>query len=93
MASVRLSRRATKDLDAIPDKSATRILDALERLGKNPEGSARDVKALAGRKPWRRLRAGTYRVLFRIAQGGKVVLVGRVIDRKELERAIRTLPD
>lgn len=92
MSEVRLSRRAVKDLDALPDKTATRILDALERLNDDPASSGLDVKPLVGNKPWRRLRVGSHRVLFRMIRGRGDVLVGRVVDRKDLDRAVRSLP-
>jgi mRNA interferase RelE/StbE len=88
---VELSRRAVKDLDSLPKRSVKRIVDALVELGGDPESTSRDVKALVGKRPWRRLRIGNYRVLFRTE--GDVVLVARVIDRKELDRAVRSLPD
>jgi mRNA interferase RelE/StbE len=90
---VRLSRRAVKDLDSLPRRAAARVVDALERLGDDPGSDALDTKALAGRRPWRRLRVGEYRILFRLAEKGRVLLVARVVDRKELDRALGTLPD
>ena len=93
MAEVRLSRRAVKDLDALPVKVARRVSDALERLSVDPQDAGFDVKLLVGRRPWRRLRIGNHRVLFRMSDRGKVLLVARVVDRKELEQAVLTLPD
>ena len=51
------------------------------------------MKALVGRRPWRRSRVGGHRIVFRPADKGRVILVARVVDRKELERALRSLPD
>lgn len=93
MPEVRLSRRAVGDLDPLPKRTARRIADALEELAEDPRSARFDVKPLVGRRPWRRLRVGDHRVLFRSAEGGSVLLVGRVVDREELERAIRTLPE
>ena len=93
MSEVGLSRRAVKDLDALAPKIADRVLRVIEDLGADPNFHAHDVKALVGRRPWRRLRVGNHRVLFRLSQGGVVLLVGRIVDRKDLERAVRTLPD
>jgi hypothetical protein len=75
-------------------------------LGAELEPANLDVKPLAGRSPWRRLRVGDWRVLFRpltapervalarvrgreIAPG--TVLVDRILNRRELERAIARL--
>ena len=93
MAEVRLSRRAVQDLDAIPKRAVARVVAALERLGDDPGSTALDVKALVGRKPWRLLRVADHRVLFRVAQRGRTVLVARVVDRKQLDGAIGGLPD
>jgi hypothetical protein len=54
-----------------------------------------DVRPLEGRKPWRRLRVGDWRILFRplssqeSPSGG--YLVARIVNRRELERAVREL--
>lgn len=77
----------------MPAKVARRIADALESLSKDPRSARFDVKLLVGKRPWRRLCIGDHRILFRMAHGGKVLLVGRVVDRKELEQAVLTLPD
>jgi mRNA interferase RelE/StbE len=91
VGEVRLARRAEKDLDGLPKRAAVRVLNALEKLGKDPASEELDVKALLGRRPWRRLRVGDYRILFRPSQRGRVLLVARVIDRRELERALASL--
>lgn len=93
MAEVRLARKAVKDLDPLTDKATQRVVTALELLARDPESRSLDVKPLSGRKPWRRLRVGDHRVVFRLSKGGNVLLVARVVDRKYLERAISTLPD
>lgn len=93
MAEVRLARRAVKDLDSLPKRSARSVMIALEKLAEDPSDPGSDVKALVGRRPWRRLRVGNHRVLFRFYEGQKVLLVGRVVDRKELERAVQNLSD
>lgn len=93
MAEVRLSRRAVKDLDSLPKQAVRRVTTSIERLANDPSTPALDVKALVGRRPWRRLRVGEYRVLFRFYEGQKLLLVGRVIDRKELEKAVESLSD
>lgn len=92
MAEIRLARRAVEDLDRLPDRAAARILDALERLASDPSAPHLDVKILVGKRPWRRLREGSYRVLFKVTDRGGTVLVARVIDRRDLERAVRLLP-
>jgi hypothetical protein len=48
---------------------------------------------VAGHAPWRRLRVGEYRVLYRelAAEADPRYLVARVIDRRNLHRAIDKL--
>ena len=93
MGEVRLARRAAKEFKALPRGTSDRVMAALVRLEKNPQTESLDVKALVGRRPWRRLRVGDYRVLFRPIDGGRVLLVARIIDRKDLARAVESLPD
>lgn len=56
-----------------------------------------DIKALAGAAPWLRLGAGDWRVLYRplteteSVEGGPAFLVARVVHRRDLLRAVRTL--
>lgn len=69
------------------------MIAAVDRLANDPSDPGLDVKALVGRRPWRRLRVGNHRVLFRFFDGQKLLLVGRVIDRKELEKAVETLSE
>ena len=58
---------------------------------RNPRGTTLDVKDVVGTKPWRRLHTGNHRILLRLSDG--VLMVGRMVDRKELEQAVHTLPD
>lgn len=60
-----------------------------------------DVKPLKGNEPWLRARCGEHRVIFRAmgrdelrgvgAKAKTGYLVSRVVDRAELERAVRAL--
>jgi mRNA-degrading endonuclease RelE of RelBE toxin-antitoxin system len=82
---VNLSSRAERDLRRLgPGDDRRRVLDALRALG---EGAPNlDVKPLVGRHPWRRLRAGDLRVIFRPIDH-RTVLVERIVNRRELDRA------
>jgi hypothetical protein len=72
-----------------------RIRDALGALAAGAENL--DVKALSGRAPWLRMRVGDWRVLYRpltqaeAAESGRGWLVARVVDRRDLERSVRSL--
>lgn len=50
-------------------------------------------RALKGRAPWRRLRVGELRILWRAVGAGERRRVARVIHRRDLEPAVRTLGD
>lgn len=85
---IRLTRRAERDSKRIgPGPPRERIIEGLHQLEAGAENF--DVKALEGRTPWRRLRIGEYRVLFR-PDGGDW-LVDRIVSRGELQEAARSL--
>lgn len=86
--NVELSARAERDLRRIkrgPDRQ--RLVVALQALA--GDAANLDVKALQGRAPWRRLRVGDYRVLYRPVEQG--LWVERIVDRRDLDRAVATL--
>ena len=86
--TVRLTSRAERDLRKLDARQRTAVVDALRRLD---QGAANvDVKALRGTPGWLRLRIGDYRALFRPIEGDW--LVDRIVDHRELDRAVRTLP-
>ena len=75
------------------------MLDGLDRLA---EGAANlDAKARQGAAPWLRLRMGDVRVIFRPLTTEELrvlpsspsagFLVARVVNRRDLDRAIETL--
>lgn len=93
---VALSGRAEKDLRSIDPVDRQRIVEGLRQLGADAPNL--DVKVLRGRAPWRRLRVGDYRVLFRHAAAAEMklltgkslagYLVARIVDRGDLEQAV-----
>jgi mRNA-degrading endonuclease RelE of RelBE toxin-antitoxin system len=96
---VELSRRAARDLRALAPHDRRRAARALtETLAQDPLAGNVDDRALAGRSPWRRMRAGELRILYRDLEPGELAgarrarLVARVVHRRDLERAVRTLP-
>ena len=90
------------------DASVARsIVRGLESLTNSPTPANLDVKALEGRPPWIRLRVGDWRAILRPldvdelaelsrSRGERVergtVYVARVVNRRDLERAIAALP-
>jgi mRNA-degrading endonuclease RelE of RelBE toxin-antitoxin system len=92
-----LAERDLRKLRRSPDLG--RIREAIRALERGEEGL--DIVALEGRRPWRRLREGDWRIIFRpLSQAearrlgiadGDALLVARIVNRRDLERAIRTL--
>lgn len=97
MRGVVISRRAERDLRRIgAGADLARLRTALEALA---GGAANlDAKPLAGFTPWHRLRVGDYRILYRTIDRGEAAdadvrwLVARVVHRRDLDRAVSTLP-
>ena len=67
-----------------------RMLATLGRLA-TPQPRDLDVVPLVGHAPWLRLRVGDYRVLFRPESAPSTFLVVRVVNRRDLERAVANL--
>jgi mRNA-degrading endonuclease RelE of RelBE toxin-antitoxin system len=100
---VELSRRAQRDLRALTGRDRSRIVRVLrDDLVADPPTQNLDIVALQGRTPWLRIRVGNWRVLCRplsadelsdaIGTAERGFLVGRIVNRRELERAVATLP-
>lgn len=85
---IELSPRALRDLQKLSGHDAGKILDNLEVLRDTPWPGPPKVKKLRGHERYR-LRTGDYRSIFEIREGKVVIL--RIVDRKELERILRTL--
>jgi len=85
--TVRLSRRAERDLRRLDPQVRKRIATGLQALA--AEAPNLDIKALTASGDWARLRVGEHRILYRPIEGGW--LVERIVDRRDLERAIGTL--
>jgi mRNA interferase RelE/StbE len=93
---VELAQRAVRDLRKMDKPDVRRVREALDELAVGAENL--DIKAIHGHSPWRRLRVGDFRVLYRelsrLEGGGpghRAWLVARVVDRRDLERAVTGL--
>jgi mRNA-degrading endonuclease RelE of RelBE toxin-antitoxin system len=100
---IRVSTRASKDLRRIgPGPELDRLEEAIENLVRDPPLPTLDIKPLVGRGPWRRLRVSDYRIVFRPITREELgaasrtyqqgVLIERVIHRRDLEKAAKSLP-
>lgn len=90
--SIKLAPRAIRDLKRLDRLTRKRVQQGFEALA--IDAANLDIKQIAGHAPWRRLRVGEYRVLYREltaeAEPSRY-LVARVIDRRDLHRAIDKL--
>ena len=81
---VKLSRRALRDADHLPEHAWQRILEVLRALRENPRpfGSLKIV----GEERLYRLRVGDYRALYDVDDSAQTVLVLRIQHRREAYR-------
>lgn len=99
MAHVEFGPRVKRDLREVRRAGElARVQASVEGL--QAEATGLDVVALQGRPPWRRLRTGDWRVSFRpltseemrgLGRHGRGSLVARIVNRRDLDRAIGTL--
>ena len=76
-----------------------RVMRALQALASDPPLPNIDERPLVGHEPWRRMRVGEYRVIFRQLTRTELAafpesrgyLIERVISRGELKRATKGL--
>jgi mRNA-degrading endonuclease RelE of RelBE toxin-antitoxin system len=90
LPGIEISRRANRDLRKLAPPDLRRVRAALEAL--STSAANLDIKALANRPPWLRLRVGELRVIYRPEPAAEPSwLIARVIHRRELDRAIASL--
>lgn len=84
-----------RDLRHLDAPTRRHIRDALQQLDTGAQNA--NIKTLAGQAPWLRLRVGDWRVIYRrltaaeASHGGAGILIARVVNRRDLLRAVRTL--
>ena len=75
--------RAVRDIRRLNSQDRERIIGRIERYASDPAAFARQVVSLTG-SPFRRIRVGNYRVIFRIEREAvAIMLVLRVRHRRE----------
>jgi mRNA interferase RelE/StbE len=77
---VRYTTQAERDMRRLDAAQQERIRGAVRRFAETGQG---DVKKLQGRDREWRLRVGTWRAIFTFEQGRLVVLVLRVLPRRD----------
>ncbi|MBI5471635.1 MAG: type II toxin-antitoxin system RelE/ParE family toxin [Ignavibacteriae bacterium] len=72
-----------KVLESLPDTDEHRIIAHIELLETNPRpAGAKKLKGMDGR----RIRVGDYRVVYKILEAEKIVLLTKVAHRKDVYR-------
>ena len=84
----RFTAAAQRQLRAIDQPTAMRILAALTRLGDDPYREDADVKKLNGPGDLFRLRVGNWRVAYQVDNGQLIVLVVKVGHRRDVYRTL-----
>jgi mRNA-degrading endonuclease RelE of RelBE toxin-antitoxin system len=88
--AVQLTQPAIRDIGSLPETVRSKIIESIISLREDPFPSPPLKKKLKGFGfPLYRLRIADYRVLYRIDE--KDMTVMRVVDRKDLEKAIKRL--
>jgi mRNA-degrading endonuclease RelE of RelBE toxin-antitoxin system len=104
MRHVEVSRQAVRDLSKVTHAAELGRIEAAltQQLSADPPPDNLDIKALQGRAPWLRLRVGDWRILYRpltreeldrlkLGEQPEGYLVARIVNRRDLERTLRTL--
>ena len=87
--TVRISKRAERELRKIDRRDQVKIAARIDQLASDPRPA--DVKKLATGEDLYRVRAGDYRILYRIEDEELLVLVVRIGPRGEVYRRLKSL--
>jgi len=85
--SIKIAEQIEKKFKRIPIKDKSRIFERIESLAKDPR--PKDCKKLQGqqRPPLYRIRAGNYRIIYKIEEGLLIVLIVDLGHRKDIYKA------
>jgi mRNA interferase RelE/StbE len=88
--NIQLTLSAVDDINKTSAQLRTKIIAAIKKLSSDPFTPGTNIKKLKGfKQPLFRLRSGDYRVLYRVEKN--TITIMRVIDRKELEKIIKSI--
>ncbi len=79
MYSVFLTKKASKQLDKLPDSTRGKVLEAIKRLNDFPHNL--DVRKIAGFRSFYRIRVGKYRILIHLE--GNTLVVVEILPRSK----------
>ena len=83
--TVRLTKRVTRELTALPRRQQVRVARCIDQLAENP----RPEQAISMKGTWAdhlRVRVGDYRIIYTIRDDEVLVLVVRIGHRREVYR-------
>ncbi|MDP1676858.1 MAG: type II toxin-antitoxin system RelE/ParE family toxin [Bacteroidota bacterium] len=81
--TINIKPSAQKDLDALPDKEAFKILSRIAQLESDPRPIG--IQKLHHKEGYR-IRSGNYRILYEIDDKKESILIYRIKHRKEVYR-------
>ena len=81
--SLRIKESAAKEIGALPKADRERVVLAIDTLGKDPHQGAQLKGSATG---LRRMRVGSYRILFEVRKSELLILVLRVGHRRDVYR-------
>lgn len=83
MYQITIKRSAQRALARIAERDQQRLRDAIQTLATDPRPPG--CKKLTGYDTWR-IRVGTYRVIYEIADGPRIVAIVEVGHRRDVYR-------
>jgi len=88
MASYRIEfvRSARKELEQLPARIRSNVVEALGLLSQNPYSELLKIKKLKGAEDLYRIRVGDYRVVYEIRRKRLIVVVIKIGHRREVYR-------
>ena len=81
MLEIKLSKRADKSLAKIPQKQSRQIAERIMQLAQ--DASSLPSVELKGYAPWRRVRSGEYRIIYKVDEN--ILHIGLVGKRNDDE--------
>lgn len=81
--SLRVKQSAAKEIRALPRSDRERVIAAIDTLRDNPHQGAQLKGSGTG---LRRIRVGSYRIIFEVRRSELIILVLRVGHRKDVYR-------
>jgi len=86
--TVQLAHSAIEDLNNIEEHIRGQVVDGIRSLSFDPLPTGKGIKKLKGFKPpLYRYRSGDFRIIYRLSN--RLVMILRIINRKELEKIIK----